>query len=368
MTVAAMVIMGGESASAGCSNEDGMAAAQRSRFVFYDWCRGCGGKVRIGPICDLPQGSGTFADPRPGQAANINEAGRESYRKGDYESALSLFQQACQIYPADYCQRNIALAREAIARRAINAIFDQALTVHRAGDYAGAIAAWDRVLALDPSNGAARNNRVIAVDAADLARKSATFNEALAAHRAGDYARAVELWDRTLALDPNNAVARENRNKALASKQDAAEQAEIARALPGVIARVLDGDALLQSRAVLGSLLFTRDARCPYDTGSNCAGLAALPNEPATPKAKRVEFDFAPPAKENPAMRKMHSEILDLRKEEEKLALRLQKEKDPIKVISLRPALESAAQRRQQRETDYVEENRRVNHGIRSGS
>ena len=117
--------------------------------------------------------------------------GLARYERGDLEGASASFESAV-VANADYLQAWVWLAR----------------TRQELGAYQGAVRAWERVMALDPSDERARYFATLAIAQQGVSPAAGqVFAEAVAAYEAADFARADRLFREVVAIDPGSATA-----------------------------------------------------------------------------------------------------------------------------------------------------------------
>jgi tetratricopeptide (TPR) repeat protein len=144
-----------------------------------------------------------------------NNKGYADYNLGNYKEALAAYNNAIQSEP-DY---TIAL-------------INKGDTLSKMEDYPGAVAAYTRALETDPGNRDATTGlssakksaaSASALKAANDSRAAQFYNEGTGFARLGQYAEAIASYDKAIAINPNLTGAKQDREIAL-ERQNQTEQ------------------------------------------------------------------------------------------------------------------------------------------------
>lgn len=185
---------------------------------------------------------------------------RDARRAGEYEKVIRLCDEILKIDPQhrgalsekDRAQREIASRQREAEEARIDALMTQAAEAARQDDFEKAIDLYNQVLRDDPENrkaqsGLAKTREQARRSAQESrqARIDSLVDGARRASRAGDDARALQLYEQALEMDPDNRRARSGKESV---EQDMARAAERARQQQ-VKQQIEQADALLAQDA-----------------------------------------------------------------------------------------------------------------------
>jgi tetratricopeptide (TPR) repeat protein len=151
--------------------------------------------------------------------------GVSDYLKGNWLPAAEVWE---QVYAFD--PDRVALAAYAVQARRnqveqdrderMNALSGEAWASLRNGEYETAVSAWEKLLALDPGNAVAREGIAQAREAARESRSrrrdeeaKALTRQAMDAYIEKEYRKSMKLWEMVLEIDPENTLARDYRSR-----------------------------------------------------------------------------------------------------------------------------------------------------------
>jgi tetratricopeptide (TPR) repeat protein len=147
------------------------------------------------------------------------EAAQAAAKKGALNDAIAYWEQALQILPEDKIAAASLNAAKVAWRQAYREANAQAEAAEKAGKKALALAAYQRVLELEPSNGTAKTALKRLREGAkaktlDAGQLDDLYYQGVYAYAAGDVEKALEFWKKVLAASPQHRLAKEALDRA----------------------------------------------------------------------------------------------------------------------------------------------------------